>query len=193
MRELRRQVLHMLVGTVIIILFLNNWITLLAFFILVCLGIFLSFVGKQVKLPIMSWFIGFFEREQDKHKFPGRGIIFFGAGCILVLRLFTRDIALASIIILTFADSISHLVGSNFGKIPNPLNNKKKVEGSIAGFLVGVLVAIFFVSPLLAIIGSFAAMLFEAVRFEVSGERIDDNLLVPLIAGTFMYLALVYL
>lgn len=193
MRELRRQVLHMLVGTVIIILFLNNWITLLAFFIIVCLGIFLSFVGKNVKLPIMSWFIGFFEREQDKNKFPGRGIIFFGAGCILVLRLFTRDIALASIIILTFADSIAHLIGSNFGKITNPLNNKKKIEGSIAGFLVGSLVAMLFVSPLLSIIGSFAAMLFEAVRFEVSGERIDDNLLVPLIAGTFMYLALVYL
>ena len=193
MRELRRQILHILVGIVIIILFLNNWIDLFSFFLIVCLGIFLSFVGKYVQLPIVSWFIDFFGREEDKNKFPGRGIIFFGVGCILVLRLFATDIALASIIILTFADPISHLIGSNFGKIRNPFDNKKKIEGNIAGFLVGSAASLLFVSPLLAVIGNAAAMMFEAVSFEVSGERIDDNLLVPLIASTFMYLALRYL
>ena len=84
--ELRRQVLHMMVGTVIVLLFLNDFLDLLSFFLLVLLGAFLSFVSKFVELPIVGNFIYFFERKKDKKTFPGRGIIFFGAGALCMLQ-----------------------------------------------------------------------------------------------------------
>ena len=102
------------------------------------------------------------------------------------------DIALASIMILTFADSISNVVGTHFGKIKNPFDEKKKLEGNIAGFLIGSLIASTFVEPILAIFGSLIAMIFESVSIKVSEERVDDNLIVPLIAGTMMYILRIY-
>ena len=114
-------------------------------------------------------------------------------GCILVLRLFPENIAFASIMIMTFADPISHLIGSSLGKRDNPFDNKKKIEGNIAGFLVGGLAAMVFVPVFQAVTGAAFAMVFESISLQVSGERVDDNLLVPLIAGTFMYLAITYL
>ena len=47
--------------------------------------------------------------------------------------------------------------------------------------------ACFFVSPLVAFAGAFVAMFIESVEVAMAGETIDDNLLIPLVAGTVMY------
>ena len=183
--ELRRQVFHILVGITVVlgVLFVPNakFIGL----IVLIFGGFLSFITKRFHIPIISDGLNLFERGKDVNV-PGRGVLFFFIGSLLALQLFPQEIALASIMILSFADPISHFIGQHFGKTLL-LNKRKYIEGSFWGVLVGGGFASFFVSPLLAFAGAFIAMFIESVEIAMAGETIDDNLLIPLVAGTVMY------
>jgi dolichol kinase len=145
-------------------------------------------MSKEAKIPGINWFLKKFEREEVLKKFPGRGAIFFIVGCLLVVKLFDRDIALASIMILTFGDSVSHLFGLYFGKIKHPLNGLKKLEGNIFGSIAGGFMAMFFVNYIWAFSGALIAMVIEAIEVKMGNNVIDDNILIPLIAGTIMYI-----
>ena len=184
--ELRRGMFHILAGIAFILIVLYLPYGELFLFIVLVLGGFASFLSTQFNVPIISNCLCFFERECNL-KFPGRGVLLFFVGSLLSLRLFSREIALASILILTFADPISHFVGANFGRISG-INRRKKLEGTFAGILVGTLFASFLVHPLLAFAGAFIAMFLEAIEIAMAQQTIDDNLLIPLIAGTTMYL-----
>jgi len=186
--ELKRKILHILVGTGAIFLLIYNILTPQIIFIFLITGLFLSLLSLKFRIPLISSFLDNFERKKDKNRLPGRGIIFAVAGSLLVLQLFERNIALASIIILTFADSISYLVGKSLGKTKSFIDKRKKIEGHIAGFIVSAIFAMFFVRPILAIAGSLVAMLFESIIIKVQKIELDDNLIIPLAAGTAMFL-----
>lgn len=190
--EARRGIFHILVGIafLLVVLFIPYG-EIFLFFVFI-FGIFLSFIASQFKIPGIYHFLCFFERECNKN-FPGKGVIYFFLGSLLSLRLFEQNIAFASIAILTFADSISHFVGSNFGRTKSSINRKKNIEGTIAGILAGTLFASFFIHPFLALVGSAAAMLLELAGIKMGKEEIDDNLLIPLVAGTTMFLVLRFL
>ena len=186
--ELKRKILHILVGITALLLLIYNIITPLIIFIILTIGIFVSFLSLRIRIPIISWFLDNFERNKDKNKLPGRGIIFAVTGSLLALQLFETNIALASITILIFADPISHLIGKAFGKTQSPLNKTKNIEGHLAGAIISSLMAMFFVSPLLAIAGAIISMLFESIIIEIQKIQLDDNLIIPLAAGTAMFL-----
>jgi dolichol kinase len=189
--ELRRQVFHVLVGISVIIISLYLPYSDYFLFSVLLFGILLSFLSVYLKIPIVYRFLCIFERDCNK-RFPGKGVLFFFMGALLSLKLFPRDIALASIIILTFSDPVSHFVGRNFGKI-KLINKRKNIEGTIAGIIAGTLFSSFFVPIWLSFIGSLFAMLFELAGMKMAGESIDDNLLIPLIAGTSMFLVVRFL
>jgi len=191
--ELKRKIVHILIGLAALLLIINDIVTPLIIFIILVVGVFLSFLSLRIRVPILSFFLDNFERSEEKGKLPGRAIIFAVAGSLLVLQLFERNIALASIIILTFADPISHLVGKNFGKTKSFLDRRKNIEGHIAGAIISSLFAMFFVHPVLAISGALTAMLFESVIIEIQKIELDDNLIIPLAAGTAMFLIVSYL
>jgi len=54
--------------------------------------------------------------------------------------------------------------------------------------LFGFLGAVLFVSALEAFFGSLIAMFVESVEFKLSDNIVDDNIIVPLVSGTVMYL-----
>lgn len=191
--ELKRKVLHIMVGIVALFLLIYNIITPLIIFIILIIGILVSLLSLKFRIPVISWFLDNFGRIEEKNMLPGRGIIFAVAGSLLALRLFDLNIALASITILTFADPISHLIGKAFGKTQSPLDKSKNIEGHIAGAIISALFAMFFVSPLLAIAGAIIAMLFESIVIEIQKIQLDDNLIIPLAAGTAMFLIVRYL
>ncbi len=186
--ELKRNILHILVGITALLLLIHNIITPLIIFILLTTGVFLSLLSLRIRIPLISWFLDNFGRIEEKNQLPGRGIIFAVTGSLLALQLFETNIALASIIILTFADPISHLIGKTFGKTKSILDKRKNIEGHIAGALISSLMAMFFVSPGLAIAGALTAMLFESIIIEIQKIQLDDNLIIPLAAGTAMFL-----
>lgn len=185
--ELRREVFHILTGILFILIVLFIPYSNYLLFLVLLFGVLLSFISSHYKIPIISKFLCLFERECNKN-FPGRGVLLFFIGSLLSIQLFDKQIALASIAILTFSDPISHFIGSNFGKVPSSLNKRKKVEGTIAGILAGMVFATFLVPIWLSFIGSLFAMILELIGVRMGGNEIDDNLLIPLVSGTIMHL-----
>ena len=186
--EIRRQAFHICLGLIIVVLLTHNILNSLILFIILIAGILISILSKKFKIPVIYSFLKIFERKDTLKIFPGKGTISFLIGCLLVLQLFERDIALASIMILTFGDSVSHLFGWHMGRKKHPLNCLKSIEGNIAGAITGFIGAIFFISPLPALLASFGAMTAEAVELKMNNKIVDDNIIVPLVAGTIIFL-----
>ncbi len=186
--EFRRQTMHILLGLLIIFLALfdSNFTVWLLFFALI-FGFFLSFLQAKFNFKIFALILDRFEREKYKRRFPFRGTLFFLVGGLLALKLFSFNIALASIAILTFADSVSHLVGK-FGNKKNPLDQRKNIEGTLIGIVTGTIAASFFVPLVWAFLASLAAMIAETLSFKLQEEDVDDNVIIPLVAGTVIFL-----
>jgi len=178
----------MFLGTSIILLLLFEIFNAKILFMLLLIGGLVSFISREIKIPGIHWFLKKFDRGESLKKFPGKGAIFFIVGCLLAVKLFDKNIALASIMILTFGDSVSHIFGIYLGKIKHPLNGLKKLEGNLIGSIVGGAMALFFINFVFAFSGAFVAMIIEAVELKMGGNVIDDNILIPLVAGTTMYI-----
>ena len=105
-------------------------------------------------------------------------------GSTLTVAVFPKEIAVISLIYMSIGDTVAGLVGRNFGKIKF---YDKTIEGSLAGLIVcllsGYLVQLSL--PLVVVFsGAFAAMFIELLPISI-----DDNLSVPLFAGTIMVIA----
>ena len=109
--------------------------------------------------------------------------IFYALGIILSLTIFPPTVGYASITILTLGDASASLFGRKFGKTPFPFNKAKNLEGSIFGFILAFLGAIFFVDPIRAFIAAIAGMLVESLP-----TPINDNLIIPLTTGIILTL-----
>jgi len=189
-KEIFRQILHLLFGVLLVILVYLNVVNNIMIFALLIISIIFSILTRRFRIPILFSFLNKFERESHMKKMPGRGFIFFLVGCLLVLKLFDKDIALASIMVLAVGDSISHIAGIKgfAGKLKNPFSKNKFFDGIIFGTIGGALGALFFVNPIEACLGSLIAIIAESVEFALNGEAVDDNIIVPLVAGTAIYL-----
>jgi len=191
-REIGRKILHVMIGISALLMIVYSIITPLIIFILLVIFSLFSLLSLRYKIPVANFFLSNFD-VRNGNRLPGRGFLFSILGVLLSLQLFDCDIALASIIILTFADPISYLVGKYLGKTRHFLDNRKNIEGNLAGFIISSALALFFVAPVLAIAGALAAMLFEALVIEIQKIEIDDNLMIPLAAGTAMFLIRTFL
>lgn len=189
-RIIERKIIHILFGIALILLIVYNIVSARFLFYILVFGCFLSLASLKFSIPIVSWFLEHFEKKDEK--IPGRGMLFFVAGSLLVLKIFPLDIALASVTILTFADSSSYLIGKGFGRTKIKLNNDKNIEGILFGFLIGTVFDLFFINFVEAFIATIGAMIVEYVEVKVSDENIDDNLLIPLVSGTLVLLLRIY-
>lgn len=194
-QEIYRQILHILTGLITVTLIYFEILSPWSILLMIIAGILASILSKRIWLPFFSFFLKHCERQETMKTFPGKGMIFFFIGTLLSIKLFDRDIALAAILILTFGDSISHLVGARIGKIKNIFNGdgKKLFEGTLAGSIVGFLTALIFVPFSEAFLGSFIAMIAEVIKIDLNNNQLDDNFVVPLVAGTVMFLIRTYL
>ncbi len=193
-REAGRQCLHAALGMIIVLLVYFNLLRPFGLFLIVVISGMISILHKRVRLPFFSWFLNAFEREGQK-SFPGKGMFFIFVGSLLAVQLFERDIALASIMVLALGDSVSHIFGAQFGRLRNILNGKSKklLEGTLAGAVAGFAGAVLFVPVPEAFLGSLGAMIAEVVKIDFNDTTLDDNLIVPLVAGTVMLLVRAYL
>jgi len=194
-QEIGRQIMHIIIGLALVVMYYYDILSSLAVFLGIIIGGLASILSKRVDLPIFSSFLKHFERDEQKKKFPGRGMIYYFVGVLLVMQLFEKDIAMAAIMVLALGDSVSHLFGERFGKIKNIFNGKsrKLLEGTLAGTVTGFFGAMFFVPIPEAFLGSLAAMIAEVIEIDLNSKPLDDNLIVPLVAGTVMFLARMYL
>jgi dolichol kinase len=185
-KEIIRKIIHIVFGIVLIagFYFLEWGIFIRLLFILSLVVVLLTLLHLKFKIKAIE----FFSKEEEK-KFPLKGLLFFIVGSVLVMYLFDKNIALASIVILTFGDSVSCLAsyfGSRYNQ--NPFRKYKSLLGSLCGFVVSFFFCLIFIDPLSALVGSFFGILAESLTIKLGETDADDNLIMPLVAGAAMYL-----
>lgn len=182
-REIKRKIVHMFVGIAFVLLIYFDLFEGIHFVLLFFIGIISSWICKQVRLPVFTRGLEMFERPEDIKTFPGKGVITFVAGAGLAVLLFSKLAALTAIIVLSFADAASLVIGKYFGKYVHPFNPNKHLEGLIAAFIFGIPAALVFLPTIRAfIVAAFAAVI-ESANIHFGRLRIDDNLSVPLATG----------
>ena len=130
--------------------------------------------GKQ--LPLITRFTLSISREDEISHFVVAPV-YLAIGVILSLLVFPKDIAYASITITAVGDPVASYVGRRLGRIRV---KQKTLDGFAAGLIVSFAVALVWVPPYLALIGSVAGMLLELLG------TFDDNLTIPIGAGLAM-------
>ena len=181
--EWKRQFVHILLGIAIVSMLLYGFLDKLTLLILSLMGIVLSYMSTRGKIHIISPLLEKFERPDELRNFPGKGILFYFIGAYLSLLFFDKDIAMASIMVLAFGDSISHLYGISYGKLKHPFSSSKFLEGTVAGMLAGCIGALVFIPWQEAIVAALAGMVIESIEIRLWNHQFDDNLLVPLASG----------
>lgn len=185
--EIKRQPIHILLGLLIVILIQHDILTVPILVASIVIGLIASAWIRKKKPKRIYSFLEHVERKEALDKFPGKGMINYLVGSLIVFVLFDKDIAMASIIILALGDSFSRLIGP-FGRIKHPFNDSRFLEGVIAGMTAASLGAMLFVRPLEAVIASSFAMLLEGVELRPFGYKIDDNITIPFLAGSILWL-----
>lgn len=183
--EVKRQLLHIFLGAILVFLLNFDLINATIIFIIFIIGLVLSLLSRKFRIPLIYRLLQIFDRKKDIEQFPAKGAVFYLFGVFLVVLIFPKDIAMASIMILALGDSVSRLVGQ-YGYLKHPFHSEKFFEGLVAGVIAGFLGALFFVPWLLALIGSIVSMLIEGIDLRIKGFKIDDNLLIPIVAAVVM-------
>ena len=191
--EIKRQMAHALgFFSIILIYIFGKWYAALLLFLVFATFFVLGEYRKNknkykiIKIKAIDEFEDIIEDEfktyERRSELPFRGAITFYFSCSLVTFLFEPSIAIASIAVLAFADSLSTVVGSFVGEHKLPVNKKKSWEGSSIFFLTTITILLFFVSPIKALLISILVTFVEML------PRVDDNLTVPLVTGVLMML-----
>lgn len=181
--EWNRQLFHIFLGIAIVALLKYGFIDGSIILILIMTGLVLSYLSRKVKIPVVYQLLQKLERKEDLQQFPGKGFIFYLIGVYISLVLFEKEIAMASIMVLALGDSVSHIYGLHFGKTIHPLSKTKFLEGTIAGFIAGFIGALAFLPLPEAFLASLAAMVAESIEIKIGTEQVDDNLIIPVVAG----------
>ncbi len=189
--EIKRQLVHIFLGITIVLLLRFDLINVVFLFILTIFGFALSFLSRIRHIPIIYGLLKKFDREKDLKTFPGKGVVFYVFGAFLAVLLFPKNVAMASIMILALGDSVSRLVGP-YGYLKHPFHSEKFLEGVLAGALAAFLGALLFISWIPAAAASIVAMLLEGIDWEIKGFRVDDNLMIPLVAGGVIWLLMLF-
>ncbi len=182
--EIKRKVLHVIVGLFFIFSIKYDIIKPFDIFVLLLSVVFLSLISRKINVPLWSYFINNFEREEFKKKYPGKGLIFLIFGVLATYKLFEKNIALASISILTFMDSFVSVFGVLLKEKFNMRSKEKLILVELLGFVIAFFSANIFVSPVEALIAAFGAILAEYYEIEVNKSQVDDNFIVPLAAAS---------
>ena len=177
--ELRRQLLHMTFGILLVTLLYFRIFNIYHMLAILVGGVILSKLCTRFYVPIASWVMDRFEREEFRYSLPGKGPILFMVGSIIVLYLFPLKTALAAMMILSVGDAMSHI----FGKLLSKRTYKylKSVEGTLIAMVFSFFGAFIFVSFAAALVSSVLTMMFESIEFGV-----DDNLFIPFVAAVII-------
>lgn len=125
-----------------------------------------------------KYFFGRVLREKEGSTLMASTYFLFAS--ILTILLFPKSIAITSLLILILSDTAAALVGKEFGRTRL---FEKTFEGSLAFFISSLLI-VWLYPGLDRISGSLAAL--GATVIEALPIPLDDNLTVPLVAGTIM-------
>ena len=122
--------------------------------------------------------VGILLRKHEIHSFTGATYLMISA--VLCIGFFPAEIAVVSLAFLAIGDTLAALVGIPLGK-RKILKTSKSLEGSLACFAGCFVFGLFFLNPVVALIGAFTATVAEFSRIPI-----DDNIKIPIVSGLVM-------
>ena len=122
---------------------------------------------------IYDHYFGGITREEEINSFTGATNVLLS--CVIIIIIFNKSIAIASLLIMSISDSIAAIIGRKYGVI-KILN--KTLEGSIAFFLTSLTIVLFI--PKLNIYAAFISVIIVSIIEVIEFNNIDDNITVPL-------------
>lgn len=139
--EIPRKVFHSVLGFVALALFKQGWSQYEAAKVVWILFV-LVFANDLIRLRIprvnkaVLPFVRLFMRKHEALLW--NGIVFYLAGAGLVLSFAAKDIALMSIVLLSWADTAASTVGRTFGKYTPEVGRGKSIAGCLASAFTGL-------------------------------------------------------
>lgn len=205
--EVNRKLLHILSGTMIpagifyfpMIEGSNKWVPVIILAALAAGSVlleYLRFNNKVIQKLFMSLGSSMLRSHEDR-SVTGATYIFLSALICSIVFICTPSISFMVISLFILGDAIAAIVGISIGRIKI---GKKSLEGSVACFVLG-LIMFFFVFPHvplllkswggkvplpLIFIASFLNTIFELFPIKLGKMEINDNLSVPVINGLAM-------
>lgn len=186
--ETKRDVIHILLGTVILALFmvLPFYYAIYATFTLILIGyVYNSILGKNKRGKLFS-FLNSLERPNSLY---GLGALYLGVGtAFLIGFIHNFHFLIIGTTALFLADPIATIVGMNLKGPKLPYNKNKSVYGTLSFFLVVSLIGYPFIGSYSLLFGLGLAFV-ESVR-----SLIDDNISisVSMIILYILFLSLVH-
>ena len=173
-QEIIRKSLHL--SNLIIPLFLYTYDRHLTLSILLPLTIIFLIIdilrinNAYIK-KLYNMFFKSITRDSENNSLTGASYVFISSS--LVILLFSKSLAIASLMIMSISDTLAAIIGRLYGSIHI---NGKTLEGSIAFFLSSVAIVSIFpdLNLLTAIISVIIATITELY------SSVDDNLSVPI-------------
>ncbi len=182
--ELKRQILHILLGLFYIIIFytLTQEHAIVALILIFGAGSFLSYTHAHIQpLPFIKEIIKKVERGHETNV-PGKAALGFTLGILLTAIIFSQEdklITIGSITALTFGDGFATIIGKSLGKIR--VVEGKTMEGTIGGIIAATIALSAFFPPEESLATAIFAMLAEYIP-------INDNYIIPLVSGGILFL-----
>ena len=175
-RELQRKAVH--VTSVLIVIFyyfLPKEAILLPLTLFLILFLEVEFIRLDLRLKLP--FFHKLYRENEKDRLSGN--VFFLIGAIIAISVFSKEIAIAAILMTTIGDASAAIFGKRFGRTWIPKLKDRAVEGCMAEFIVDLLIGFVFLGswPVILVMAGTATIVETVVN------KIDDNLLIPLFSG----------
>ncbi|WP_242492484.1 diacylglycerol/polyprenol kinase family protein [Methanolobus psychrotolerans] len=156
--------------------------TLLIVYLVLILCIEHLRLDRGIRLPALDILL----RQKERSGLGSH--VYFTIGALIAVSVFSRNIALAAILMTTFGDMSAALIGQKYGK-RRIFTNGKSLEGCIAEFVVNLVIAVLLLeNPAVSIIMAFVATFVEATFV-----KIDDNLSIPVFSGVFAEVAFLLL
>ncbi len=121
---------------------------------------------------------GLMLRKHEINNFTGATYLMISA--VICIAVFPADIAFVAISFLAIGDTLAALIGIPFGK-RKLLETHKSLEGSIACFTGTFVFALFFLNPIVSMVGAFTATIAEFSKIPM-----DDNIKIPISSGLAM-------
>ena len=185
--EIPRKLFHIF-GILTLLIPLQLWgslsVALIMGFMLVVLFPISIFKIKSRWTYLFWKVIEFLEREENLKTVPAKQAFSLAAGIGLTALLFSEEVVEMVIVTTAVYDGTATIIGLIWGK--HKLPNGKSLEGTIGGVLLNSLFLSFFVPVYYSLITS----IFSAVVENLSSRKrwyTDDNFLIPILTGMFLY------
>src|SRR3990167_949329 len=176
--EIGRKLIHITILIVLALYFLiedryGKQVALIFLVMILIIFLILEYFRLELgwKMPYFSQFI----RPKEENRMYG--VIYFLAATVICLAVFDWSIALAALLMTTFADMVAALAGKRWGT--TILFRNKTLVGFNAELFVNLIVGFAVLQNIYIIIG----MAITATAVETLVDELDDNLLIPLFAG----------